>query len=246
MKALYALNKKTGSKLVSLYGISIGGSSVSAVVQILLCSLYLGKGTMNLLGPILIFNVFSGILTAFFAEKIGKLGYEEKLDFGEAECPKASRKMSSTGSLSQLFFALLLGVLCSSLFFIKNIYVLSAFFALSLTAQKLCKRRILLIPHISLWLFIFAASIFEPGGKVLLRFHELTITQGALLIALRKSLILSSVSALSQCATILKPKENTILFYTLAYYKKMSGIFRTSEGNILTKIKNALSMTEAS
>ena len=54
-------------RILSLYGISVLGSAVSAVVQISLTSLYLGQGTWSLLGPMLIFNVISGVITAWLA-----------------------------------------------------------------------------------------------------------------------------------------------------------------------------------
>ena len=67
MRLLYKLISK---KLLSLYGISIAGSAVSALVQIGLASLYIGKGTFSLLGPMLIFNTISGLITAFLCDKL--------------------------------------------------------------------------------------------------------------------------------------------------------------------------------
>ena len=52
-------------RLLSLYGISVCGAASSAVVQIALTSLYLGQGTWSLLGPMLLFNLVSGFITAW-------------------------------------------------------------------------------------------------------------------------------------------------------------------------------------
>lgn len=52
MRLLYKLISK---KAVSIYGISIAGSAISAVIQIGLASLYIGNRTFSLLGPMLIF-----------------------------------------------------------------------------------------------------------------------------------------------------------------------------------------------
>lgn len=68
MSGLYKLNKACHGKLMSLYGISLAGSALSAFVQIWLCSLFLGKGTFSLLGPMMLFNTASGIITALIAE----------------------------------------------------------------------------------------------------------------------------------------------------------------------------------
>ena len=65
MFAVFRMNNHFKKKLFSLYGISVLGSSVSAAVQISLSALYLGRGTFLILGPMLIFNAASGILTAF-------------------------------------------------------------------------------------------------------------------------------------------------------------------------------------
>ncbi len=58
-------------RLLSLYGISICGAAASALVQIALSSLYLGQGTWSLLGPMLLFNLVSGTVTALLAEFLG-------------------------------------------------------------------------------------------------------------------------------------------------------------------------------
>lgn len=68
MLAVFRLNNFFKKKIFSLYGISVLGSTVSAAAQIFLSALYLGKGTLLLLGPMLIFNAASGIFTAFSAQ----------------------------------------------------------------------------------------------------------------------------------------------------------------------------------
>ena len=65
--AMRGASKLLSKKLISLYGISVFGSAVSALVQICLSSLYLGQGTFGLLGPMLLFNIASGLIVAFLA-----------------------------------------------------------------------------------------------------------------------------------------------------------------------------------
>lgn len=243
MRFMYKFISK---KAISLYGISVVGSAVSAAVQIILASLYIGKGTFALLGPMLIFNTVSGIVTAFFSEK---LGIKESINQIENDSQKLEMQSSVSESkdnsyrpLVQLFFALVLIAASVSIFFIKNLIVLGITFIVSLIAQKLSKRKIFILPHISLWLFVFISALFIPNGKVLLKFWNISVTQGALLIAAQKSLTLSTVSALSQCAVSLKPGKNTLLGQSLEYFRIMSDRFRKGEGSIVKKITYALNL----
>ena len=92
MRFMYKFISK---KVISLYGISVVGSSVSAAIQIILASLYIGKGTFALLGPMLIFNTVSGIVTAFFSEK---LGIKESIYQIENESQKMEMQSSDSES----------------------------------------------------------------------------------------------------------------------------------------------------
>ena len=242
MRFLYKFISK---KAISLYGISVVGSAVSAIVQIILASLYIGKGTFALLGPMLIFNTASGILTAFFSEKSG---IKESISLIENDSQKIELQIQISESeisyrpLVQIFFSILLIAASVSIFFIKNLIILAIALVISLLAQKLSKRKILILPHISLWLFVFISALFIPNGKVLFKLWNISVTQGALLIAAQKSLTLSTVSALSQCAVSLKPGKNTLLGQSLAFYRIMSDRFRKAEGSIIKKINYALNI----
>ena len=258
MWLLYKINMKTRIRLLGLYGISMCGSAISAVVQISLSSLYLGEGTLKLLGPMLLFNLASGIITAALAEyiqaEINGAGtretsawenkgtqVENKGSQVETECTGSKTKVEFWKNQIVLVIALL--SFSISIFFIKNIYVLLGSLVLSFIFQKMSGRKILLVPHISLWIFAIISSILVPNGMVLFSIFGFSITKGALVIGLQKALRLSAVSALSQCAASLRPKEGTILSLTLSYYRAMSDRFRNTEGNILLKIKATLKLS---
>ena len=247
MRLLYKLISKN---FLSLYGISIAGSAASALVQIGLASLYLGEGTFSLLGPMLIFNTISGIITAFFCEK---LKIKENLNCESLPAPAVQEEKEapfqdhSVHSALQIFFAILLLAVSAGLFFIKNLYVLVSALVLSLIAQKICKRKIYILPHLSLWLFIFISMIFVPNGEVIFKFWIISITRGSLRLALQKALVLSSVSALSQCAVCIRPGRNTLLGMSFEYYRLMSKRFTEKDGSIISKIVYALNInSEAS
>ena len=85
--------------LLSLYGISVCGAASSAVVQIALTSLYLGQGTWSLLGPMLLFNLVSGFITAWIAEFLGNANE------GGESLPLARTTLLATPSSGRSFAA---------------------------------------------------------------------------------------------------------------------------------------------
>ncbi|MCR5218959.1 Gx transporter family protein [Treponema sp.] len=241
MYGIFLLNKKCKDKLISVYGISVTGSAVSALVQIISCAFYLGEGTYVLLGPMLIFNTASGIITAYISTKIsGEIKSDSLEKILRTESSKRVNDENKNHSFSQILYLFVLLVFSASLFFIDNIYILIAALVISFIAQKISGRKILLLPHLSLWIFIFLSTLVIPEGRVVFRIWNFGITQGALITALEKSLRLSAVSALSQCAVSLKPSEESLLGLILAYYRTLSESFRNSSGNIFSRVKITL------
>ena len=236
--AMYALalaNSKTKNKLASLYGISILGSTVSAFVQIFLSSLYLGSGTNALLGPLLIFSLFSGIFTAFFSQIL--------------HIPKQAPELISSQKIQKnqkkqpvLLIALLILLASASIFMINNLIILLVALILSLFFQILSKRKIYILPHLTLWIFVIISTILIPNGKILYKIGDFSITQGALLDGIRKATKLSAVSALSQCAASLRPNGNGLVSLVLAYFGGLNKAFRDAEGegNFIGKLKVVL------
>ena len=236
MYLLARLNQVCKNKLFSIYGISIFGSALSALIQILLSSIYLGKGTLALLGLMLLFSIFSGILTAFLSQILHI----------PSQAPVLIRNMGGQTPKKSITPLLILLILSASIciFLNNNLIFLIIVFFLSFFFQKISGRKIYLLPHISLWLFIMITSLVVPNGQVLLSIGKFSVTKGALLQALIKSLKLSSVSALSQCAANFKPQGDRPLALVLSYFRGLSNIFRNTEGNFLFKLKTALQATE--
>ena len=224
--------------LLSLYGISVAGSAVSAAVQISLSSLYLGQGTWSLLGPMLLFNAVSGVITAWLAESLG--GGSIPLARTSLLATPSNGGTAPRNAPRNILWLMLLITASAAVFFIKNVYILGASLCVAFLAQKLSHRKILLLPYLSLWLFVLVTSVLIPSGRVLYSFAGFSITAGALLTGLQKALRLSIVSALSQCAVTIQPKENTLLALTLNYYKLMLDSFVNTQGSIITKLKAAL------
>lgn len=230
MYLLARLNRKCKNILFSLYGISILGSAVSALIQIFLSTLYLGKGTYSLLGPMLLFSLFSGIITAFFSLI---------LHIPE-QAPNLIRKESVEKKQPVLLLALLILSASAAIFMIKNLIILSLALILALILQLISGRKIYIFPHISLWIFVVISTLFIPNGEVLIKIGTFSITKGSLIIAITKALKLSIVSALSQCAASLKPRGDRPLALVLAYFTALSNLFRSSQGNFIQKLKTTL------
>lgn len=230
MYLLARLNRKCKNKLFSLYGISILGSAVSALIQIFLSTLYLGKGTYSLLGPMLLFSLFSGIITAFFSLI---------LHIPE-QAPNLIRKESVEKKQPVLLLALLILSASAAIFMIKNLIILSLALILALILQLISGRKIYIFPHISLWIFVVISTLFIPNGEVLIKIGTFSITKGSLIIGITKALKLSIVSALSQCAASLKPRGDRPLALVLAYFTALSNLFRSSQGNFIQKFKTTL------
>ena len=230
MYLLARLNRKCKNKLFSLYGISILGSTVSALIQIFLSTLYLGKGTYSLLGPMLLFSLFSGIITAFFSLI---------LHIPE-QAPNLIRKESVEKKQPVLLLALLILSASAAIFMIKNLIILSLALILALILQLISGRKIYIFPHISLWIFVVISTLFIPNGEVLIKIGTFSITKGSLIIGITKALKLSIVSALSQCAASLKPRGDRPLALVLAYFTALSNLFRSSQGTFIQKLKTTL------
>lgn len=230
MYLLARLNRKCKNKLFSLYGISILGSAVSALIQIFLSTLYLGKGTYSLLGPMLLFSLFSGIITAFFSLI---------LHIPE-QAPNLIRKENVEKKQPVLLLALLILSASAAIFMIKNLIILSLALILALILQLISGRKIFIFPHISLWIFVVISTLFIPNGEVLIKIGTFSITKGSLIMGITKALKLSIVSALSQCAASLKPRGDRPLALVLAYFTALSNLFRSSQGNFIQKLKTTL------
>ena len=230
MYLLARLNRKCKNILFSLYGISILGSAVSALIQIFLSTLYLAKGTYSLSGPMLLFSLFSGIITAFFSLI---------LHIPE-QAPNLIRKESVEKKQPVLLLALLILSASAATFMIKNLIILSLALILALILQLISGRKIYIYPHISLWIFVVISTLFIPNGEVLIKIGTFSITKGSLIMGITKALKLSIVSALSQCAASLKPRGDRPLALVLAYFTALSNLFRSSQGNFIQKLKTTL------
>ncbi len=224
-------------KFISLYGISMVGAVASTMVQILLACLYLGAGSYALLGPMMLFSLFASILTAFLALHLHIPDHAPVI-------LESSRKLKVHSSYKVWGIAAAICVMAVFTLMQVDLIVLGICLVVSLVFQKNSGRRILLMPHITLWIFVLIANILSPSGQVIYSLGQFNITEGALLTGLNQALKLSAVSALSQCAASLRPAGDSIIALSLKYFRGLSNILRNSSGNIFKKIRLALAAVE--
>ena len=229
---------KFKEKIFSLYGISLAGSFSSAVVQSVLSVLYLGKSVLPLTGIIILFSVFAGLLTAFLT----------RFFMISTDAPVLVKETSSyenNGSSGKKVFCVCSVLLSIILAFMSdNPCILFVWFICALVLQKISGRKIFFIPHISLWIFIAASSVFVPSGKVLFALGKLSITQGALLTSFSKALKLSAAASLSQSLSCLSFEGPSFFSLSLSYFSAVRFSFSQMKGSIIERIKKVLSAEE--
>lgn len=234
---MYFLNKiSKNRKLISLYGISLAGSAFSAFIQIVTTSLYLGKGTYSILPLMLIFSIFSGIFTAVLAINLPLPKSTPSLTIERNFVPSSARYEIPV----IVFNILTASILCMLM---KNIVMLLIILIFSFIFQLWCGRKIMILPHLALWIFVILCELFTPNGRVLYKLSNFSITEGALFSGISKSLKLSIISAFSQAAATIpsNPSSKSILSLTLSYFRGLSDTFRKTQGHLIQKIKTTLS-----
>lgn len=237
MFSINKLNNLFHKKLVSIYGISISGSASSNFIQIWLSSLFIGKSVFTLIGPMLIFSIFSGFLTAFLSTffKISDNIKTLKIYKNEQIFQKKSKK--------SVFF-MFLGVFFAIIsFFLHNLYFLIIIMIFSFILQISFSRKIKIIPHISIWFFVIFFSIFTPNGKVLFSLGNFSITTGAILDGIIKSLKLSIAASVSQSvSTFNLPFSNSSFFsMVMTFFSEIQRNFESTEGNLFQRAIKTIS-----
>lgn len=217
---------------LSIFGISVLGSITSAVIQNGICALYLGSGTAVLLGPMILFGILAGLITGAGAVVL-------KIPEKAPEVIQTAYKRENNNK-TVLFSAFALAASGILSLVTDNLYFLILELVVAFTFQLLSGRKILILPHITTWIFIIVVSLFTPSGKILFKAGVFSITEGALFTGFIKALKISVVASLSQCAASLKPKPDSLAGMALIYFGALISSFRNSKGNLFKKIKSTL------
>ena len=225
---MYAL-KKAGGKHVSLYGLSSVGALSSTFVQLFLASLYIGGGTMVFLPVMLLISFPSSVLTAFIAARM-KLPEEIRIPEAEGE---NNRSWPAVVAMLVSGFSIMM---------LKSLPLLALALILAFIFQHLAGRRIKLMPHIILLIFMLLSSLVTPSGRVLFTVLSFPVTEGALLSGLSKSLQLSGAIAVSQGFSGIIVPGRGIIGRTVSIFTVLLSSFRNTEGSLRERIRETLMM----
>lgn len=188
---MYMIGRK--SRAISFIGISVIGALVSNVVQIIVSSLFLGKGVYAL-GPIIIgVGTATSALLGYFAQCIvddsvffKTLSSCEFSDYVTDFQGDNTKKLSIKWILLVVVSAAVLLVV----FFSKGIVIPAIALMAFIVANLAMHRHVSIQRIITMMLFTTLTSLLVPSGKVLATAAGLRITQQALLMGLRRGLVI--------------------------------------------------------
>ncbi len=197
--------------LNSVFGLSLLGASVSAVVQLALCSIYMGQNLMTLAGPMLLFSAASAAVTAVISLRIKKelgdrkehaeLKVDDSLSHDESHAYGRRQKMLAAAcAIAILIFTVVI-------FLVRNIYILLAFLGISLVLQIVSGRKVRVLPHVFMWIFVIGSPYIVSGNV-------------ALAENVCRAVRLSATMCLSQSATRLRFPPDSLIGMTLANFNR--------------------------
>lgn len=210
---------------ISRYGVSLFGALTSTLVQIALAALYAGRGTLAFLPIMLILSFPAAILTAYLSEKIPE---------PDAKIPEMSGEKESR-------LAIILFILSSAaMMMTTEIILLLPSLALAFILQYLTGRKIKLLPHLSMLLFMVLSSLLVPHGKVLFSIFSYPVTEGSLADGISKGLRLSGGVALSQAFSTMRTPGTGIIGKSISIFTMLLSSFRNTTGSLWSRFLEAL------
>ncbi len=227
--AMHAAKRIAGSH-ISIYGISLAGAIASNAVQIAIAVLYTGRGALAFLPAMLIISLPAALATAAISQRIP--------DPDDIQIPQGCSK----GAHSMLTIILL--VAAGSAMMMTGLPLIALSLLAAFILQRLSGRRILLLPHLTMLIFMVISSLLTPHGRVIASIFSLPITEGALLDGICRSLRLSGGIALSQAFSGYIRPGNGLIGKTVAMFTMLLSSFRSSEGSIWRRFTDAIRYAE--
>lgn len=224
--AMKAMKRVFGSH-ISVYGVSLTGAGVSTIIQIALASIYAGRGTFAFLPLMLALSAPASILTAYISKRIPEPRIEIQRAEEDSRTPRWMIALMAAAGLSMMMT--------------ESIAFLVPSVLLSFLLQRLSGRRIKLLPHLAMLLFMLISSLLTPHGKVLFSIFSFHVTDGSLIDAFSRSLRLSGGVALSQSFSASIRPGNGIIGRTISAFGMLLSSFKASEGSFTERIRTALS-----
>lgn len=227
--------KRVLRKSVSNYGISLLGALSSTYVQIFLTSLILGSFVYSFLPPMLVISLASAVIVAYFANTL--------------RLPEKAPQVNSSYEKNSNSYVGMIALVISAVAIMSiNSLIFSLFaFISALIFQKICKRKIMILPYALIILFMLISSLFTPSGLVIFNIGQIRVTKNALEVNLTKAFMLSATVALSQSySQILTPSSGLIVDIMLYFTSLLSSFKSNGEKNLFKRVRGVLTLSELS
>ena len=221
---MYFLYRFAG-KAVTIWGISISGALVSTLIQLFLASLYAGKGTMAFLPLMLLLSLPSSLITAWLSTRIP----EPVIQVPE-----------SSGQQSNHISVILLAISGAAMMMTDRLQLLIPSVLAAFMLQHLAHRRIKLLPHLTLLLFMLVSSLLVPHGAVVFRIFSFPVTEGSIIDGFSKALRLSGGIAISQAFSGMIVPGKGLIGETLSMFTALLTAFRNTEGRLWPRFMETL------
>jgi uncharacterized membrane protein len=209
---MIALKKLLG-KRVSWIGISVAGAFTSNIAQLSLARYWIfGESAWYIAPPFIAVGIASGALLGAFANhyaknsawyadaKTGNISIPESFGMtDETGKPGAARAGAFEASLSRKRIRFPAGIaLILALMFVDNMAAQGAILALAVILALADRSRIGIIPVFTMSASIILFNVFVPFGKILATPFGLPITEGALLLGIKKALVIEGMIFVSR------------------------------------------------
>jgi uncharacterized membrane protein len=202
------LLKKLLGRHVSWIGISAAGAFTSNIAQLTLARYWIfGESAWYIAPPFIAVGVLSGALLGAFANHYAKnsLWYAD-LQAGKIAIPASFDGMpdspdagASEARFARKRFRFPFGLaLILTLMFLDNLAAQGAILALAIALVLADRARIGVIPVLTMSASIILFNLFVPFGKVLASPVGIPITEGALLLGIKKALVIEGMVFISR------------------------------------------------
>ena len=123
---------------------------------------------------------------------------------------------------------------------IRNTAMAAAVAVSCIVFQRATGRKVRIMPHIVLFIFLMISSVLTPSGKVLFRILSFPITDGAVQAAMLKSFKLSASIALSQGFSRAIAPQSGFLGQVLSIFSALLASFHEQKGSLAEKVQRTL------
>lgn len=218
-------------KMISFVGVCIFGALGNVLSQMFWCRIFFfGETARAVWAGIVVWGFAAGIMTGCFTKKFADCSqWYAGLRAGTVRFLRApvsvNEKKRFKFTDAALWLTSAAGV--AGLMFCKNIFVMwgicALFFIAASVRRKKCVR---ILPGLAVVLFMTAASVFTPYGKVLFSVGSVMVTEGAVTVALMKAARLLGICWISQTVVAKEIYFGTsghIFSEVIAYFDALTG-----------------------